>query len=329
MERKKNEIATLNPGLIKKNDILGLGVTAASAEKYRKLCQEYGNVCLAVVGREGDGYEILDGQDRLEGLASSGLAEMPVIVAGCEGEKEKTALALALSALGGTGAALCQGLLIGKLLGLGVARKELLAKLGKSKSWLSKRESVARRLEPGVRDMVRLGALGYKAAEEISRLPRDAQLGFAASAARDRLSKSAIGRVVGLYLDESTGDELRRLIVESPGRYDADMSGGGKGKPKEKLASLARHAARLTDEVSKKISAGELDPAGADTACVRKLEESAKNFLAVFKLAAAESFPGETGAEGTGRQSFPGETGAEGPGRESFPGETGAERNVR
>ena len=88
--------------------------------------------------------------------------------------------------------------------------------LKKSKSWISKRQSLALRLTDAVKGMVKDGAICARTAEEIARLPEDIQVSFACNVVRDGLSKTSVEQLVSLYAREDSGSALRETIVASP-----------------------------------------------------------------------------------------------------------------
>jgi hypothetical protein len=110
--------------------------------------------------------------------------------------------------------------------------------LKKSKSWISKRQSLALRLSEDVKEMVKDGLICARAAEEISRLPDEMQFAFAGKVVRDGLSKTNVGQLVSLYTKEETGSAVRDAIMETPlAVLDAyPVSGTHRQKEKRGLA---------------------------------------------------------------------------------------------
>jgi ParB-like chromosome segregation protein Spo0J len=217
MPSKKNTACTLKVGEIEKDPILALGTSEKDVEKYGRVAKAYGNVAPAIVGHRGGAYRILAGQARLEACATQGIREMPAIVAETSGEAEQMKLALLLSTVREEGGALSEGAFINALTKRhGVTRRELMGLLKKSKSWMSKRESLDARLSDAVKGMVRGGVVCARTAEEIARMPEGAQAAFADAVVRDGLNKTEAGQLVGLYVNEETGSALREAIMDSP-----------------------------------------------------------------------------------------------------------------
>lgn len=217
MTSKKNKACTLKVGQIEKNPILALGTNGKDIEKYERVIKVYGNVAPAIVGQSGNAYRILAGQARLEACAHNGIQEMPVIVAEINSEDEQMKLALLLSTVREEGGPLSEGAFIDALITqYGVTRRELMVLLKKSKSWISKRQSLALKLSEEVKGMVKDGVICARTAEEIARLPREVQVPFACKAVRDSLNKTNVGQLVSLYMREDSGDALRKAILHTP-----------------------------------------------------------------------------------------------------------------
>jgi len=213
----KNKICTLKVGEIEKNPILALSTSEKDVERHGRVAQTYGNVTPAVVGQSGSAYRILAGQAWLEACAHNGIQEMPVVVAEISDSAEQMKLALLLSTVRQEGGALSEGTFIDTLLtDHGVTRRELMVLLKKSKSWISKRQLLALKLTSNVKGMVKDGVICARTAEEIARLPEDAQFQFACKVVRDCLSKTNVGQLVSLYTRTGSDGALRDAILESP-----------------------------------------------------------------------------------------------------------------
>jgi hypothetical protein len=93
---------------------------------------------------------------------------------------------------------------------------EIQTMLGKSASWVSNRLSLVTRLDGNVYDMVKSGLLEPRSAQEIARLPAEAQFAFAEITVRDGLPKSVVESLVAGYNDESCPDALKAQILSDP-----------------------------------------------------------------------------------------------------------------
>jgi len=217
MASVKNKACTLRVGQIEKNPILTLGTSEKDIEKYGRVTKAYGNVAPAIVGQSGKAYRVLAGQASLEACAHHGVQEMPVIVADVSNEAEQMKLALLLSTVREDGCPLSEAAFIDALTTHhGVTRRELMVLLKKSKSWMSKRQSLTLRLCEDVKGMVRDGVICARTAEEIAKLPKDVQITFASHVVRDSLNKTHVGQLVSLYTREETNSALQRAILDSP-----------------------------------------------------------------------------------------------------------------
>lgn len=217
MAIKKNKACTLKVGQIEKNSILALSTGEEDVKRYERVTKSYGNVVPAIVGQSGSTYRILFGQARLEACAHNGIQEIPVTIAEISDEAEQMKLALLLSTLREDGGPLSEGAFIEALITKhGVTRRELMSLLKKSKSWISKRQSLVQKLTEDVKDMVKDRLICSRTAEEIAKLPEDKQLPFAGKAIRDGLSKTSVGQLVSLYTKEGTDSVLREAIMDTP-----------------------------------------------------------------------------------------------------------------
>jgi ParB-like chromosome segregation protein Spo0J len=214
---KKNKACTLKVGQIEKDQILALDTSEKDVEKYGRVAKAYGNVVPAIVGQSGKGYHILSGQARLEACVHHGIEEMPVIITEINEEAEQMKLALLLSTVREEGGALSEGAFIDVLLTRhGVTRRELMGLLKKSKSWISKRQSLALRLSEVVKVMVKDGVVCARTAEEIAKLPEEVQVNFVGKVVRDGLSKSGVEQLVSLYTRSENDSALRGAILDTP-----------------------------------------------------------------------------------------------------------------
>jgi len=217
MAPKKSNACTLKVGEIEKNPILSLGTSEKDVEKYGRVARAYGNVAPAVVGKSGKAYRILAGQARLEACAHHGIREIPVSIAEVSDEVEQMKLALLLSTVREDGCPLSEGAFIDALVTHhGVTRRELMKLLRKSKSWMSKRQSLTSRLSEIVKAMVRDGLICARTAEEIAKMPCDVQALFADIVVRDGLNKTQAGRLVALYTREDVDSAMQCAILETP-----------------------------------------------------------------------------------------------------------------
>lgn len=246
MASKKNTARILKVGQIEKNPILALSTNEKDVEKYARVTKTYGNVAPAIVGLSGGAYRLLAGQASLEACAHSGIQEMPVIVAEIGDDAEQMKLALLLSTVQEGGGPLSEGTFIDTLITRhSVTRRELMGLLKKSKSWISKRQSLAQRLSDNVKGMVKDGVICARTAEEIAKLPDGVQVAFAGRVVLDGLSKTDAGQLVSLYMSEETDSALRKAILDTPTAVLGACPAGAATRRKEKRGLAERIAGNI------------------------------------------------------------------------------------
>jgi ParB-like chromosome segregation protein Spo0J len=254
-------------------------------------------------------YRVLDGQARLEACARKGINEIPVIISAVQGEAEQMKLALMLTTIREEGGAISEGEFINQLISQhGVSRQELTKLLGKSKAWLSKRQSLAVNLSDTVKCMVRDGSLCAKSAEEISKMPTDKQAEFAASVIRDTLSKTEIGQLVSVYRSANTSDEYRKVIIESPllalpslpvtpvKQFSRRKDPRGAG---ERIVSAAHMAIRILTELQSLLTSADYSTLALVGCQLRDLREVVYDMDMALRMAAVVVSPGKQGGERT------------------------------
>jgi len=217
MSPKKNEACTLKPAQIIKNPDLALGRTKKNAEKHKKLAAEYGNVMPVIVCAQKNGtFQVISGSSSLEAFEQAGIHEVTAVLSSLSDEKEQMKLSLLLAALPDEGSAIAEGAIISRLYdGYGVTPHEMMKLLGKSRGWVYKRMSLAKNLNETVKGMVTDGTLCPRSAEEVAKMPQEAQSEFAANVANAGLSKNDICALYKRYKCAST-EEARQEVVKSP-----------------------------------------------------------------------------------------------------------------
>ena len=255
MPSKMNEACTLKLRQIVKNPALTLGMSPKDVSRYKRIADVYGNVAPVIVGKPQNGeYPILTGSARLEACAQTGIREVPAVIAQAQDEGEQLKLALMLSVLQDDKGALSEGELISRLINdCGVAPRELVNLLGKSKAWISKRMSLAEKLTSAVKNMVADGTLCPRSAEEVAKLSQSEQVEFATNAVNCGLNKNEISQLVQRYKN-AIADDVRREVIKSP--LDALSKIGVRQRKKEapdsklnspggKLHSSVNYAAQM------------------------------------------------------------------------------------
>jgi len=217
MPTQMNEACTLKTRQIVKNPALALGMSQKEVDKYKKVAAVYGNVAPVIVCAPiNGGHLILAGSARLEACAQSGISQIPAVMSQAADEAGQLKLALMLSVIHDDEGALSEGALISRLInGFGIAPRELVNLLGKSKAWVSKRLSLDQNLSDAVKGMVTDGTLCPRSAEEVAKLPADVQAEFAENAVHCGINKTEIGQLVSYYKSASSAD-AKKEVIKSP-----------------------------------------------------------------------------------------------------------------
>ena len=307
MVSKKNTACTLKVGQIEKDPILALGTSEKDVENYGRVARAYGNVVPAIVGQRGGAYRILAGQARLEACAHQGIREMPAIVTEISTEAEQMKLALLLSTVRDGGGALSEGAFIDALITRhGISRRELIALLKKSKSWITKRQSLALRLSENVKVMVKDGIICARSAEEIAKMPSDVQVAFASAVARDYINKTHVGQLVSLYIRSEADSALRTTIMDSPlAVLDACPSVSvsrrkEKRSEAERIADKARFLIRLASELKGLLACADSVSISMVSSHLSGLHTTIIDLLAALSTATVGVLPGKLkGGDGT------------------------------
>ena len=217
MSKKKNAVCTVGIRQIEKNKDLKLGALKKDIDRYEKIVSAYGNVVPAIVAMNGNMYSLLDGHARIEACARIGIHEIPAVISQTEEATEQLKLSLLLSASREQGNALSEGAIIGKLVKEhGQTLMDISRFTGRSKAWLSKRQTMVENLSQPLKDMVLNGTICARTAEEISKLPQAEQVLFAANIVKEGLNKDDVHRLVALYRSPDATLSLCSSIIASP-----------------------------------------------------------------------------------------------------------------
>lgn len=219
MAKNIRKVREIDVATVEGNKTLAAGVDRHAVERCKDAIEKIGVLHTPVVGMaQGEGNRfLLSGQCELTALRELGVKKMDAIeveVTGDTGAKAK--LSLLLISLRDKPCALCEGLLLQEAVSTGVARSEIQIMLGKSASWISNRISLVTRLDSNVYEMVKCGLLDPRSAQEVARLPAQAQFVFAEAVVRECLPKSAIESLVAAYNDESCPDAVKKQIISDP-----------------------------------------------------------------------------------------------------------------
>jgi hypothetical protein len=200
-------------------------------------------------------------------------------------EKEQMKLSLLLAALPDESSAITEGAIISRLFeDYAVTPREMTKFLGKSIGWVYKRMSLAKNLNDAVKGMVSDGALCPRSAEEVAKMPMDAQSEFAVNSVKAGLSKNDICALYKHYKNAGT-DEARQEVVKSPLTALSKTSARQSNKPisapshhGRQLQSAANNAARMVlnaVNMAEKSSDEALRPALGHLSRLRDITEEA------------------------------------------------------
>ena len=203
---------------IPRNRMLSMGIT----QSQRLLCEQsirrYGLLTPIVLVEKASGELItLSGENELEILREMKVAKADVFVTELKSPSDTCRAILLLSSLKKGLNALSEGLILRELKKTGnFTQKELAASLMKSKSWVSKRLTLAEQLNTNVAEMVLAKQLCPASAQEISRLPEEAQHTFAMEVYTKNIPKSTVERLVSAYANQATPEAVKQEIIQNP-----------------------------------------------------------------------------------------------------------------
>jgi ParB-like chromosome segregation protein Spo0J len=182
---------------------------------YSRMAERHGPAIGIVVGQSDGLPALLYGHTALEAYRRMGIKEVPAVVV--EGSSaEQIELSLQLSQLGESRDALSEGRMIHDLLRTyRVSRKRIMELTGKSKVWLSRRETLAKSLCGEVMELVSADVLSPRTAEAIARLPADKQIPFSKTVAEQSLTQNEVEKIVSRF-NQSSHEPSRDSLLEDP-----------------------------------------------------------------------------------------------------------------
>ena len=250
MKNKNYRLELVQARLIKR--MPGLRASPTAIGKARGFAKERG-CCKPVVLSDSQGcLTLLCGAATYEACLNEKVAKIPAIIVHTEGEADDLLFALQSAGLDeppdavGVSAAIVQ--LVDKH---NIPRKHIADALGKSPAWLNRMESLCRKLNATVQEMVAQGRVPPRTAQEISRLPDDVQVQFAVSAANEFLSKQNVAYLVNRYLNEGACAEERGRIIFTPAlALPNEYKKRGRHTDNSSSARLSRAIARCMDDAS-------------------------------------------------------------------------------
>jgi ParB-like chromosome segregation protein Spo0J len=298
MDPGKNKITTLRIKNIEKNRLLPLGASRSDVSSKEKLVRKYGVLTLPVVVRneENHGYfKVICDQESLEAGENAGMKEIPVIEVETAGAVEEYFIALGFSVSQdkNPASAICEGNIILKLIEAGQSRREIGSSINKSKSWVSKREKLAKSLQDILKQKVVSGDLCPVKAISIAKLPEDVQVVFGMNVIKAGLSQRVVDKAVSDYLDPKTDDLIRKAIIDDPAGFYASTEFDKTNKNKKNKVVKGRqdpvitydYIIRVLERAKVKIGAAEVNALIREEKAIDTLEVKARDFLGAIKIA--------------------------------------------
>jgi hypothetical protein len=215
---EKITVGLINVTDVTKNADLSLGVSETVIKRVNDVTEKYGNIFYVVVGKSSESclYKIIKGQEVIDALKKNKIKKVQAIIINLDSEIEQIEIALVLSTVNYSIGALAQGVMIRELVKSGKNLRQVSKIVGFSKSWLSKRQSLAEKMSDPVKKLLQEGALTPSTAEQVIMLPVKDQLPFATQVMNHSITKERVSNLVALYNDPSTPDILKRNIIENP-----------------------------------------------------------------------------------------------------------------
>jgi len=229
------------------------GVSEKSVRKVRDFAEKHGYYMPVLLSETGGCKTLLSGAATFNACLEEKKAKIPALIVQTGGDANDLMLALQYAQLTELPDAIYVSSAIVQLIDIyGISRKDIAKSLGKSPTWINKMEGLARKLNETVKQMVADGHISSRTAQEIARLPPEAQTPFAISACNEFMSKSNVTYLVNHYLNDDTSPEEKNRIIHSPmqalpnesktrGKISGDSSESGR---------LSRAIARCLDDAT-------------------------------------------------------------------------------
>ncbi|MDR2457745.1 MAG: ParB/RepB/Spo0J family partition protein [Clostridiales Family XIII bacterium] len=216
--KKFTSVSTVKLNQIKTDPVILGGISEKKLNETKKFMSKYGDAIPLIVGKteKDELYSLIHGQNTYKAAHELGLKEINSIKYDNINIKEQNLLTLNASLLKFDIDAISQGAIINDLCNNGFTVRNLSKEIGKSIGWISKRKSLAVDLHDEVKNMVKEGAICPRSAEEIAKLPKEAQVRFVVHTQDKNMSKENVIKFVKLYNDPATSDLLKEKILNSP-----------------------------------------------------------------------------------------------------------------
>jgi len=203
---------------IPKNKMLSLSITQTQKALCERSIRQYGLLTPIVLMENPSGELMtLTGENELEVLKEMNVLRAEVFVTRLKDRADSCKVILLLSSLQKGLNALSEGLILREIMQTGgYTQKELAENLMKSKSWVSKRLALSAQLNEKVAEMLLAKQLCPASAQDIARLPRDVQHGFALQIYTGNIPRSKVERLVTAYNSAKTPEAVKAEIIKNP-----------------------------------------------------------------------------------------------------------------
>lgn len=200
------------------NKMLSLGITQTQKLLCEKSIRQYGLLTPIVLMENPTGELItLTGENELEVLKEMAVDKIEVFVTSLKNRSDSGKMILLLSSFKTGLNPISEGLILRELIKVGAyTQKELAITLMKSKSWVSKRLTLAEQLNEQVSEMVLSKKVCPGSAQEIARLPKEVQFKFATHVYERDMTKASVELLVVTYNNRGTSQSLKNAIIHQP-----------------------------------------------------------------------------------------------------------------
>ncbi|MFQ5652893.1 MAG: ParB/RepB/Spo0J family partition protein [bacterium] len=233
-------------------------------DSMEKSLAQFGQLSPIVVRKGRNGFQIIDGFKRYHAATALGWADLEANVLAVN-RRAATAMILTCNKNNRSLTDYEEALVLFSLKQEhNMQQEEIAALLGYSASWVSRRLALVEKLDPAVKDELKLGVLSTTQAREIVHLPRGNQQEMAKTIIDHDLNSRQTARLIDEFL-KTTDREQQRYILDHPAEvlerdkentdtdYDARLSGQG-NRLLRAIKIARRQMNRLLDEAERAAS---------------------------------------------------------------------------
>ncbi|UWG97338.1 hypothetical protein LPY66_00420 [Dehalobacter sp. DCM] len=236
------------------------------------------------------GLMVLKGDNELSVLKEMDVEKAEVFVTSIQTSADIGKAILLLSSLQKELNHISEGLILKEILKFGqYNQKQLAEQLMKSEAWISKRLSLAEKLNDNVATMVLDRTLCPSVAQNIARLPKDRQHTFAMKIYSNNIPKLAVEKLVSAYGNKNTPDVLKEEIINNPlnAMENINTTGvknvGNKGEDDSKFQGSLRLLIKLIANLEAFFARWEKEKLLKYSALLGAVETSLSRFLVLIQ----------------------------------------------